>query len=195
MISILTDENFDKEIQAIDKPVLVDFFADWCGPCFVLGPILEKIADEFNGQFVLIKADLGSIPLTAQKFGVERIPTVILFKKGKPAGGFVGLRPKEGIEEWLKGALGSEQEKIEEMINWYSDYAKDNGFNLNPDREAVKRIIKGLLENEKKYGKKYCPCRRVAGEGEIDSKNICPCYHHKDEIEKEGHCSCMLFVK
>ncbi len=87
------------------------------------------------------------------------------------------------------------REKIEELIKWYVDYAKENGFNLNPNKEIVERIIRGLLENEKKYGKKYCPCRRVTGNQEEDSKKICPCYYHRDEIKKDGHCFCGLFTK
>lgn len=102
MIHILTDENFEEEIKKIDKPVLVDFFATWCGPCSILGPILEKIADELKDKIVLIKADLDNIPLTAQKFGIDRIPTVILFINGKPADSFIGLREEGDIKEWLE---------------------------------------------------------------------------------------------
>ena len=66
---------------------------------------------------------------------------------------------------------------------------------LNPDKKIVERVINGLLTNEKKYGKKYCPCRRVSGNIEEDEKNVCPCAFHKKEIEKDGHCFCNLFVK
>lgn len=186
MSIILTDENFEKEIQGIDKPVLVDFFATWCEPCSVLTPILEKVAQDLEEKIVLLKANLDEIPQTAKKFGIDRIPTVVLFEKGKPISGFVGLRTEKDIKLWLE---------IEELIRWYAHYAKENGFNLNPDRKTVERIIKGLLENEKKHNKKYCPCRRVTGEEEADSKNICPCFWHKDEIKKDGRCFCGLFVK
>jgi len=179
MPPILTDENFEKEIQAPDKLVLVDFFAVWCEPCAVLDPILEKIAVDLKDKIVLVKVDLDNIPLTAQKFGIDRIPTVVLFKNGKPIGSFTGLRPEAAIKEWIE----------------YADYAQKNGFQLNPDKEIIERIINGLLENEKKYGKKYCPCRRVTGNQETDLKNVCPCYYHKDEIEKDGHCFCGLFTK
>lgn len=84
---------------------------------------------------------------------------------------------------------------MEKLIRKYQEYAKENGFSLNPDKEAVKRIVKGLLENEKKHGAKYCPCRRVTGNSEEDKKNICPCVYHKEEIEKDGRCLCGLFVK
>lgn len=85
--------------------------------------------------------------------------------------------------------------EMESLIEKYQEYAKDSGFSLNPDKEAVERIVRGLLENEKKHGFQYCPCRRITGNLEEDKKNICPCIYHKDEIEKLGHCLCGLFVK
>jgi len=87
------------------------------------------------------------------------------------------------------------EEKVEELAKEYSEYAKNSGFQLNPDSKAVERVINGLLRNEEKYGAKYCPCRRVSGNKEEDSKKICPCFWHKDEIEKDGHCLCNLYVK
>mgnify|MGYP001568636202 CR=1 FL=1 len=88
-----------------------------------------------------------------------------------------------------------DQTKIEKLIDEYNEYAKNNGFRLNPDRKAVERIVSGLLKNEEKYGKKYCPCRRISGNEAEDSKKICPCFWHKDEIKKDGHCLCNLYVK
>ncbi len=101
----ITDENFEKEILNSDKPVMVDFFATWCEPCSVLDPILEKVAEENKDKFVLIKVNLDDIPKTAQKFGIERIPTVVLFKSGKPVAGFVGLMQEEAIKNWLNKSL------------------------------------------------------------------------------------------
>jgi len=85
-------------------------------------------------------------------------------------------------------------DKIEDLIKEYSEYAKNNGFKLNPDKKIVEGIISGLLKNEEKYGKKYCPCRRVSGNAEEDAKKVCPCFWHKEEIEKDGHCFCRLYV-
>lgn len=209
MLIILTDENFEKEIQSIDKPVLVDFFATWCEPCNILAPILEKVAEDLNEKIVLVKADIDEIPKTAQKFMIDKIPTVILFKKGKAIGSFVGLKSEIDIKEWIVGVLeasnNGQQEKVEEskieessikeLMAKYSKYAEENGFKLNPDTKSVERVINGLLENEKKYGEKYCPCRRVTGEKEEDSKKICPCFWHKEEINKDGNCFCRLYVK
>lgn len=101
----LTDANFEKETNAPNKLVLVDFFAVWCNPCSVLEPILEKIAEELKEKIVLFKANLDNVPATAQKFGVEKIPTVILFKDGKPISGFVGLAPENAIREWLENLI------------------------------------------------------------------------------------------
>jgi len=83
----------------------------------------------------------------------------------------------------------------EELIKEYEAYAEKNGFKLNPDREVVERIVKGLLEREKESGSKFCPCRRVTENEEENKKIICPCAYHKDEIEKFGHCLCGLFVR
>ena len=81
------------------------------------------------------------------------------------------------------------------MKKEFSDYAKKNGFKLNPDEKTVERVIDGLLRNKEKYGEEYCPCRRVSGDKEEDTKKICPCFWHKDEIEKDGHCFCQLYFK
>ena len=200
MSFILTDGNFEKEIINTDKLVLVDFFANWCEPCFILAPILEKLADDFEGKFLLMKANIDNNPLTAQKFSIEQIPTVILFKKGKPISGFVGLSSQTAIKEWLENIVKKNENTPtdnntgEELIKEFTEHAEKNNIKLNPDKKTVERIINGLLENEKKYGKKYCPCRRVTG-NEEDKKKICPCYYHKDEIKKDGRCLCGLFVE
>ncbi len=101
----ITDDNFDEEIKSQDKFVLVDFFATWCGPCAMLGPMLEKIAEHFKEKIILIKIDVDNFPKTSQKFSVEKIPTVILFENGKPINGFVGLLPEKTIKEWLENTL------------------------------------------------------------------------------------------
>lgn len=97
----ITDENFEKELQKADRLVLVDFFAIWCGPCTVLGPIIDKVAEKFKEKIALIKVDLDNIPLTAQKLGIDRIPSVVVFKDGEPIDGFIGVRAEGDIVEWL----------------------------------------------------------------------------------------------
>lgn len=101
----LTDENFQAEIGTESKFVLVDFFATWCEPCSLIAPILEKIAEDFKEKIVLMKANLDNVPMTAQKFGVEKIPTVVVFKDGKPINGFVGLLSEDAIKNWLENLL------------------------------------------------------------------------------------------
>ncbi len=195
LMNNLTDQNFERELASSKKPVLVDFFADWCPPCSTLTPILEKISEDLGGRFILVKINVDDIPLTAQKFKVEKIPTVVLFKNGKPVSGFVGVRPESSIKEWLEKELGKETSDIGKITEEYEKYAKEKGFRLNPNRETVERVIRGLLENERKYGKRYCPCRRVSGEPEKDDKIVCPCSYHLKEIEEIGHCLCDLFQK
>jgi thioredoxin 1 len=196
----LTDQNFEQFIQESKKPVLVDFWAEWCMPCFTLGPILEKVAQEYSDKITLAKVNLDVAPQTAQEYRIERIPTVILFKSGKPIIGFIGVRPeplvKEFLDEALKKVTETETpENIEEIIKNYQKYAKENGLGLNPDKGAVERLVRGLLANEKKFGARYCPCRRVSGNQEEDKAKVCPCQWHKEEIERDGHCFCGLFVR
>jgi len=105
MAIILTDENFEEEIKKSSKPVLVDFFATWCGPCEVLGPIIEKVVENFSDKVVLAKVNVDQFPRTSGKFNIDRIPNVILFKNGKKADEFIGLMPEKAIAEWLKSAL------------------------------------------------------------------------------------------
>jgi len=190
----LTDENFEKEIMNANssKPILVDFFATWCAPCTVIGPILEKISKDFEEKFIFAKANLDNIPEAGKKFGIDRVPTVIIFEKGIPKSGFVGLQSEKTIKEWLENIF---EKNSKNLFKEYEDYAISRGFKLNHNREIAEKIIKGLLENEKKYGARYCPCRRITGNKEEDSKNICPCIYHIEELEKNGHCPCQLFEK
>jgi len=83
--------------------------------------------------------------------------------------------------------------KIEELKKEIEKYAEENGFRLNPNKQILIALIKGLLANEKKYGKRYCPCRRITGDQAKNKDKICPCKWHKEEIKNMGHCHCMLF--
>jgi len=191
----LTDENFEKEISSAQKPVLVDFWAVWCGPCSVLGPILEKLSEEYKEKVVFAKVNIDESPLASQKFNIDRIPNVVLFKDGKVLGGFVGVQPEEAIKKWLEGFLKGEDGEAGKLIGKYEEYAAKSEFKLNPDRKIVEGVVKSLLDREKKFGEKYCPCRRITGDKEEDKKIICPCIYHKEEVEKQGYCLCRLFIK
>jgi ferredoxin-thioredoxin reductase catalytic subunit len=87
------------------------------------------------------------------------------------------------------------EETMEKILEPYAAHAKNSGFQLNPDEKTVARVMNGLLENEKRAGQRYCPCRRLSGDPEEDRKKICPCAFHKEEIAKDGRCFCGLFVK
>ena len=105
MSIILTDENFAKEIQRTDKMSLVDFYATWCEPCSALAPILEKLEKEFESKIILLKANVDETRENAQKFQVDRIPMIVLFKSGKPVSTFTGFKPEPVLKEWLEKAI------------------------------------------------------------------------------------------
>ena len=98
---VLTSENFEEEVIKSDKPVLVDFWATWCGPCRMIAPIVEQIADE-NKDIKVCKVDVDDQPELTSSFGIQSIPTLIVFKNGEIANKAVGARSKEAILEMLK---------------------------------------------------------------------------------------------
>jgi thioredoxin 1 len=93
----ISDASFDKEVVNADKPVLVDFWAEWCGPCRMIAPVLEKLADEYAETLKIAKLDVDNNPETMVKYGVQSIPTMILFKDGEPVERLVGYMPKERL--------------------------------------------------------------------------------------------------
>lgn len=98
---IVTDETFAKEVLEASEPVLVDFWAPWCGPCRVLGPIVEKLAGEFAGKIKVAKLNVDENPVTAQKYGVMSIPTMIIYKGGQVSEQIVGLQQESVLREKL----------------------------------------------------------------------------------------------
>ncbi|MDX9745232.1 MAG: thioredoxin [Syntrophales bacterium] len=101
----VTDDTFETDILKADKPALVDFWANWCGPCRALGPIIEEVADQFKGQVRVSKINIDDNPKVTAQYGVMSIPTLILFKDGEPVERLVGLVAKERLEEFIKKAL------------------------------------------------------------------------------------------
>jgi ferredoxin-thioredoxin reductase catalytic chain len=83
----------------------------------------------------------------------------------------------------------------DEIRAWAQEYAQKNGWVLNPDTKILDTVIRGLARNEKKYGKRYCPCRLRSGDEEKDRTIVCPCVYHRDEIAKDGHCHCQLYYR
>ncbi len=100
----VTDESFEADVLKSGKPVLVDFWAEWCGPCKQIAPALEQIAEELAGQVTIAKVDIDSSPTTPARYGVRGIPTMMLFRDGQMASMKVGAMPKSKILEWLAEA-------------------------------------------------------------------------------------------
>ncbi|MCX6763662.1 MAG: thioredoxin [Candidatus Moranbacteria bacterium] len=97
----LNDKNFDQEVIKSDKPVLVDFWAPWCGPCQVMGPIVEELAKEFEGKVKIGKMNVDENPETSQKYDIMSIPSLKIFKGGKIVKEFTGVQSKEILKEEL----------------------------------------------------------------------------------------------
>jgi len=100
----VTDESFEKDVLQAESPVLVDFWAEWCGPCKQIAPALEQISDELAGQVTIAKLNIEESPTTPSRYGVRGIPTMMLFKGGQMASMKVGAMPKQKILEWLSDA-------------------------------------------------------------------------------------------
>ncbi|MBU79055.1 MAG: thioredoxin [Flavobacteriales bacterium] len=101
----ITDSTFDEIVLKSEKPVMVDFWAEWCGPCRMVGPIMEELSDDFKDKAVVGKLDVDSNQEFAAKFGVRNIPTVLVFKNGEIVGRQVGVAPKAKYTEAINSAL------------------------------------------------------------------------------------------
>jgi len=101
----VSDQTFKTDVLDVTGPVLVDFWAEWCGPCKMIGPALEEIAAEFKGKLTIAKVNIDENPMTPNTYGVRGIPTLILFKDGKPADTKVGALPKSQLKAWVQGNL------------------------------------------------------------------------------------------
>ena len=102
----VTDSTFDEIVLKSANPVLVDFWATWCRPCQMVAPILEEMTQEYAGKLTIAKLDVDQNQQTAQKFHVMSIPTMIVFKQGKPVANIVGFKPKDQLKKELDAALG-----------------------------------------------------------------------------------------
>ncbi|MBL8686014.1 MAG: thioredoxin TrxA [Alphaproteobacteria bacterium] len=100
-----TDYNFQKDVLQASKPVLVDFYADWCGPCKVIAPVLEEIASQLQDKVTIAKINIDDNPNTPQNYGVRGIPTLMLFKNGQVAATKVGSMPKSKLLEWIQSVI------------------------------------------------------------------------------------------
>ena len=101
----VTDDNFDTEVMKSQKPTIVDFWAEWCGPCKQIGPILEEISEEMSNEVTIAKHNIDEEPNTPTKFGVRGIPTMLVFKNGEAAATKVGAVSKTAIVEWIEDSI------------------------------------------------------------------------------------------
>ena len=101
----VTDSNFEQEVLKADKPVLVDFWAPWCGPCRMVAPVVEELADDYAGRVEFVKLNTDDNPDTAVKYGIRSIPTLLVFNEGEVAGQIVGFRPKSDLAERLDAVV------------------------------------------------------------------------------------------
>lgn len=101
----VTDSSFEDDVLKSDKPVLVDFWADWCGPCKMIGPALEEISDELAEQVTIAKMDIMANTAVPGEIGVKSIPLMVLFKDGKPVAQKLGAAPKSALKGWLESEI------------------------------------------------------------------------------------------
>ena len=101
----VSDDTFKTDVLEADGPVLVDFWAEWCGPCKMIGPALEEIAAEMKGKVKIAKVNIDENPMKPTNYAVRGIPTLIMFKNGKPSDTKVGAMPKSQLKAWVQGAI------------------------------------------------------------------------------------------
>jgi thioredoxin 1 len=104
-VNKVSDADFDSEVLKATGPVVVDFWAEWCGPCKMIAPVLEEIAGSLGPKVKIVKLNVDENPSTAQKYGIMSIPTLMIFKNGTMAARQVGAAPKQKLEQWITAAV------------------------------------------------------------------------------------------
>ena len=108
MATAVTDATFQDEVLNSDQPVLVDFWATWCGPCRTIAPTIEELSQEYEGRAKVVKLDVDNNPQAAMQFGIRSIPSLLFFKDGRPVDQMVGVVPKKVLAEKLDGLMSQE---------------------------------------------------------------------------------------
>jgi thioredoxin 1 len=101
MSTAVTESSFEQEVLQSDKPVIVDFWAEWCGPCHAIAPVLDRIVEERSGEVKLVKVNIDEEQALAMRYGIASSPTIILFENGEPAHAAIGAQPKQALEKQL----------------------------------------------------------------------------------------------
>jgi len=147
----VTDATFESAIleRSEQVPIVVDLWAPWCGPCRTLGPIIEKVVDETDGQVVLVKVDIDQNPGIAQAFGVQSIPLVVALKGGQPVDGFMGAYPEHTVREFVQALLPSEEQThLAELIAKGDEPSLWEVLDLDPGNEIAVTALAELMVGE-----------------------------------------------
>ncbi len=104
-VSKVSDTSWDSDVLKSKEPVVVDFWAEWCGPCRQVAPVLEEVAGELAGKVKIVKLNVDESPNTASKYGIQSIPTLMIFKNGEMTARQIGAAPKAKIVQWINGAI------------------------------------------------------------------------------------------
>ncbi len=144
----VTDATFQSEVvdRSTKVPVVVDLWAEWCGPCKTLGPIIEKVVDETAGKVVLVKVDVDKSPQISQAFQVQSIPAVYAMRDGKVVDGFVGAQPEETVRAWVQALLPtSEESEVLQLIAAGDEASLRQAIELEPDNADAIVMLASLL--------------------------------------------------
>lgn len=144
----VTDATFQTEVidRSTQVPVVVDLWAEWCGPCKTLGPIIEKVIDATQGKVVLAKVDVDASPQVAQAFQVQSIPAVYALRDGKVVDGFIGAQPEQTVAAWVANLVPSEeQSKVQALVDAGDEASLREALELEPDNGEVITALAALL--------------------------------------------------
>jgi putative thioredoxin len=136
----VTDQTFQTDVidRSTQATVVVDLWAEWCGPCKTLGPIIEKVVDETGGQVVLAKVDVDANPAVARAFQVQSIPAVYAMRDGKVVDGFIGALPEQQVRDWVQGLLPTaEESQVAQLLQAGDEASLRQALELEPDNEQV----------------------------------------------------------